>query len=196
MKITRLITAGFVVATLTTFGFSQRVKADETQALELVKPANDYVGIETKDKVVQIRSEKSIAGLRPNIWYVVFYDHDTMFKTTEIKFGAGQKLDVRHPIRPPFSYINDKNLLDMKSIKVDSDKAINIAKSQPLLEKLTVRAAQLWLQNDDNKVPTWRVRLWAQKLRHPDADADIGDVYISAEDGTVQKIDLHIDRVD
>lgn len=196
MKITRLLMAGLVTTTLAVSGFSQTAKADETQALELIKPANDYVGIQTKDKIVQIRSEKSIAGLTPNIWYVVFYDHDTTFRTTEVKFGAGQKLDVRHPMRPPFSYINDKNILDQKALKVDSDKAINIAKSQPLLDKLAVRASQLWLQNDDDKVPTWRVRLWAQKLRHPDSDADIGDVYISADDGKVLKTDLHIDRVD
>ena len=188
--------AGFVATGLTAFAFSQTAKAEETQALELIKPANEYVGKDTKDKIVQIRSEKSIAGLTPNIWYVVFYDHDTTFKTTEVKFGAGQKLDIRHPLREPFAYINDKNTMDLKSIKIDSDKAIKIATSQPLLEKLTIRATQLWLQNDDNKVPTWRVRLWAQKLRHPNSDAEIGDVYISAVDGSVPRTDLHIDRVD
>jgi hypothetical protein len=38
--------------------------------------------------------------------------------------------------------------------------------------------------------------LWAQKLRHPNDDANIGDVFISAEDGKVLRSDLHIDRVD
>lgn len=187
--------AGFVATTVTAFAFSQTAKAEDTQALELIKPANDYVGKDTKNKIIQIRSEKSIAGLTPNIWYVVFYDHDATFRTTEVKFGAGEKLDLRHPMRQPFAYINDKNLLDLKAIKIDSNQAIKIATSQPLLEKLTVRASQLWLENQDN-VPTWRVRLWVQKLRHPNSDANIGDVYISAQDGSVIKTDLHIDRVD
>jgi hypothetical protein len=33
-------------------------------------------------------------------------------------------------------------------------------------------------------------------LRNPNDMADIGDIYISAEDGTVTRRDLHIDRVD
>jgi hypothetical protein len=144
---------------------------------------------------VQIRSEKSVAGLTPNIWYVVFYDKDATFKTAEVKFGAGKKLDVKHPMRAPMGYINDKNILDQKILKVDSDKAIKTATAEPLLDKLTIRATQLWLENVDN-APTWRVRLWAQKLRHPNDDADIGEVFVNANDGKVVKSDLHINRVD
>jgi hypothetical protein len=176
-------------------GLCQVVSAAEATALSLIKQANDYVGKDVRDQVVQIRSEKSVANLTPNIWYVVFYDKDATFKTAEVKFGAGQKLDVKHPMRGPFSYINDKNLLDQKAIKIDSDKAIKIATAEPLLDKLTIRSTQMWLERIDN-VDTWKVRLWAQKLRHPDSDADIGDVYISADDGKVIKSDLHIDRVD
>jgi len=185
----------FVFATAALCGFCQVVSAADATALSLIKQANDYVGKDVRDHVIGLRSEKSIASLQPNIWYVVFYDHDATFKTTEVKFGAGQKLDTRHPMRQPFAYVNDKNLLDQKAIKIDSDQAIKIATAQPLLEKLTIHATQLWLDRVDN-VDTWRVRLWAQKLRHPDSDADIGDVFISADDGKVIRSDLHIDRVD
>ena len=160
-----------------------------------MKPANDYVGKDTLDQIIGLRSEKSVASMNPNIWYVVFYDKDATFKTTEVKFGAGQKLEVKHPMREPFAYIDLKNVLEQKRLKVDSDKAIKTAAAQPLLDKLTVRASQLWLENIDG-TPTWRVRLWAAKQRHPDSDANIGDVYVSAEDGKVTKTDLHIDRVD
>jgi hypothetical protein len=194
IRVHRLKT-GFAIATLAFFGLSQVVLADEPQALELIKPANDYVGKNVRDKVVGIRSEKSVATITPNIWYVVYYDHDTTFRTTEVKFGAGQELEVRHPMRKPFAYTNDKDLLDQKILKVNSDKAIKTAMAEPLLNKLTIRATQLWLQNI-NGVPTWKVRLWAQKLRHPNDDADIGDVYVSAQDGKVTRTDLHIDRVD
>jgi hypothetical protein len=196
MKIrTHRLKTGFAVATLAFFGLSQVVLAGEPQALELIKQANDYVGKNVRDKVVGIRSEKSVATVTPNIWYVVYYDHDATFKTAEVKFGAGQELEVRHPLRAPFAYTNDKDLLDQKIIQVNSDKAIKTAMAEPLLDKLTIRATQLWLQNLDG-VPTWKVRLWAQKLRHPNDDAEIGDVFVSAADGKVIRSDLHIDRVD
>jgi len=196
MKFTTTLLKGTVVlTTLALCGLGQVAAAAETTALSLIKEANEYVGKDVKDKVVGIRSEKSVASLTPNIWYVVFYDKDATFKTAEVKFGAGQKMEVKHPMRQPFAYINDKNLLDQKALKIDSDKAIKIATAEPLLDKLTIRATQLWLERVDN-VPTWRVRLWAQKLRHPNDDANIGDVSISAEDGKVLKSDLHIDRVD
>jgi len=196
MKFMRpLAKAKFVLATIALCGICQLAPAAEPTALSLIKDANEYVGKDVKDKVVQIRSEKSVASTTPNIWFVVFYDHDATFKTAEVKFGAGQKLDVKHPMRAPFSYINDKNVLDQKVVTVDSDKAIKTAMAEPLLEKLTIRATQLWLENVDN-VPTWRVRLWAQKLRHPNDDADIGEVFINAGDGKVIRSDLHIDRVD
>jgi hypothetical protein len=196
MKITRTLSRGMIVlTTLAICGLGRAALAADATALSLVKDANEYVGKDTKDKVIGIRSDKSVASLTPNIWYVVFYDHDATFKTTEVKYGAGQKLAVNHPIRQPFAYINDKNLLDRKAIKIDSDEAIKTATAEPLLGKLTIRATQLWLENVDN-VPTWRVRLWAQKLRHPNDDANIGDVSLSAIDGKVIKSDLHIDRVD
>jgi hypothetical protein len=44
--------------------------------------------------------------------------------------------------------------------------------------------------------PVWKVRLWAQKLRDPKKDVDIGEVFVSAETGKVLKNDLKIDRVD
>ncbi|HWC60091.1 MAG TPA: hypothetical protein VHC44_10400 [Verrucomicrobiae bacterium] len=198
MKLTTSLFKGTVVlAAAALCACGQRASAADTTptALSLIKEANEYVGKDVKDKIVQIRSEKSVASLTPNIWYVVFYDHDATFKTAEVKFGAGKKLDVKHPMRSPFAYVNDKNILDQKAIKIDSDKAIKTATAEPLLDKLTIRATQLWLENVDN-VPTWRVRLWAQKLRHPNDDADIGEVFINATDGKEIKSDLHIDRVD
>ncbi len=185
----------FVFAALIFCGLCRGAFAAEATALSLIKQANRYVGEDVKDQVVQIRSDKSVAGITPNIWYVVFYDKNATFKTAEVKFGAGQKMDVKYPLRQPFAYINYKNVLDLKALKIDSDKAIKIAAKHPLLDKLSVRATQLWLErNDDGQ--TWRVRLWAAKLRHPDEDADIGEVVISAEDGKVLKTDLHIDKVD
>jgi len=54
--------------------------AKDMTAFEMAKEGNRYIGEQAKDKVVQIRSEKSIASLTPDIWYVVYYDSDATLK--------------------------------------------------------------------------------------------------------------------
>lgn len=169
--------------------------ADDGTAFELIKRGNQYVGVQSKDKVVQIRSEKSIGSLTPNIWYVVYYDPDATFKSVEVKFGAGEKMDVSHPWRV-LELAGDKDdPLQRAKLKVDSDKAIKIATQQPVLENLTLKATELRLEHGDEG-PQWRVKLWAAKLKNPNDDADIGVVILSATDGKVIKVDLHPNSVD
>src|SRR6476661_9807496 len=74
-------------------------RAGDLTAFQLAKEADKHVGEDAKGKIVQIRSEKSIGSLTPNIWYVVLYDTDATAKATEVKFGAGQKLSVKRPAR-------------------------------------------------------------------------------------------------
>src|SRR3954447_8834637 len=97
--ITRKTSLKLLTLAVMIFGLGQMAKAAELTAFELIKEGNRYVGEEAKDKIVQIRSEKSIGTLTPNIWYIVFYDVDATFKATEVKFGAGKKMDVKRPTR-------------------------------------------------------------------------------------------------
>ena len=175
--------------------FTGAALAGEPTALELIQTGNQYVGVQSKDKVVQIRSEKSIASLTPNIWYVVYYDPDATFKAVEVKFGAGQKMDVSHPGRLLERFTDEKLPLPAARLKIDSDQAIKIATAQPLLKNLTLKATQLWLEHGDSG-PQWRVKLWAAKLKAPTDDADIGIVIISSADGSVIQTDLHPNSVD
>lgn len=169
--------------------------AEEKTAFELIKEGNRHVGEDAKDKVVQIRSEKSIGSLAPNIWYVVFYDPDAAAKATEVKFGGGVKLEVKRQFRL-FELAGKAHLpLDREKLKTDSNKAIEIATSEPLLKNLKIVASRLTLERWED-LPVWKVRLWASKLRNPSKDADIGEVFIAAETGKVVKNDLKIHRVD
>jgi hypothetical protein len=177
------------------FGSALLAQAADTTAFELIKLGNDYVGKDCKDKVVQIRSEKSIGSTTPTIWYVVYYDADATFKATEVKFGAGKKMKVSRPLRIIEAASDSDHVFKLADLKVDSDKAIKIAKAEELLKPLDIRATQLWLQHSAAG-PVWKVKLWAAKLRNPMHDADIGDVFISAKDGKVVKSDLHINNVD
>ena len=153
---------------------------------------------------MQIRSEKSVGGLTPNIWWVVYYDPTARLKATEVKFGAGKMLEVNRPMRLLEPVTGGDTPLDREKMKIDSDKAIKAALKEPLLEKLTITATQLKLEKVGQGVlgtggageALWRVRLWAAKLRDPKRDADIGELWLSAADGKVLKNDLHIERVD
>lgn len=201
MKITTVtIKRKVVIAALALGTLCQAALAEEATAFSLIKAANDYVGKDARDQVVELRSEKSVNTLTPNIWYVVFYDPDARMKATEVKFGAGQKLDVQRPFRLLEMPKADK-VFDRTKLKVDSDQAIKIASADPLLKNLTLKATRLWLESNykaDLSVtaPTWRVQLFAAKLRNPNDNADIGSVFISAQDGKVVKSDLHINSVD
>jgi len=184
--------------------FAASTRAGEPTALELIKEANKNVGEQAKDKVVQIRSEKSIGTLTPNIWYVVLYDPTATLKSVEVKFGAGKMLTVKRPFRLLEPVTGGDLPLDRSKIKIDSDKAISIAIAEPLLKDIKVTATQLKLDRVGEGVlgqggtgeGVWKVKLWAPKLREPSKDADIGEVWVSASDGKVVKDDLHLNRID
>ena len=112
------------------FAVTRLALAGDSTAFDLVKLGDQYVGVQSKDKVVQIRSEKSVASLTPDIWYVVYYDPDATFKAVEVKFGAGQKMDVSHPGRFLELFGRDKETLDAARLKIDSDQAARIAAAQ------------------------------------------------------------------
>jgi hypothetical protein len=174
------------------------LRADEPTAFELIKEGNRHVGEDAKDKVTQIRSEKSVGSLVPNIWYIVFYDRDATAKATEVKFAAGTKVAVKRPSRILELGSGSYKEFDRAKLKIDSNRAIEIAIKEPLLANLTLTNTQLWLEraDRDDPSPVWKVRLWAAKVRKPTDTAEIGDLYISAEDGKVIKNNLKIHRVD
>lgn len=176
--------------------FSNSRAGDEPTALGLVSEGNRYVGEQAKDRIVQIRSEKSIGGLVPNIWYVVYYDPTATFKAVEVKFGAGKMMDVKRPLRLLEPVTGGQKELDRKRIKIDSDKAIEIASKEALIQKLDLKSVQLKLERGEGEQPVWKVKFWASKLRKPSETVDIGEIHVNAEDGKVGKLDLHIDRVD
>jgi hypothetical protein len=170
--------------------------AAEPTAFELAKEGNRYIGEQAKDKVVQIRSDKSIGSTVPTIWYIVYYDPTATFKAVEVKFGAGRMLDVKRPMRVLEPITGAQQPLDLSKLKIDSDKAIQVALKEPLLDKLNVQATSARLERGEGGVPVWKIRVWAAKLRHPNEQADLGDIVLSAEDGSVLKNNLRISRVD
>jgi hypothetical protein len=168
--------------------------AADLTALELFKKGDQIVGSEAEGRLIEIRSEKSIASITPSIWYITYYDPNSSGKATEVRFEAGEKTEMKYKgnflgiAKAPKELPKDK-------IKVDSDTAIKTAVGEPLLKNLTLKATRLILE-DWQGTPTWKVRIWAARLQKPDKMADVGDVFISAEDGKVLRSNLKISRVD
>jgi len=182
-------------------GLAANLNGAGLTAFELIKEGNEYVSKDAQNKVIQIRSERSVGGVTPAEWYVIYYDPDATFKATEVKFGAGKKLSVKRPTRVWDRIDGTAAALDRQRMKIDSDRALQIALKQPLLEKLTVKATRLVLDRagdaglGDQSLPAWRVDLWAAKLSNPSRMTHIGHIILSADDGKVLVTDLNINRV-
>jgi hypothetical protein len=112
-----------------------------------------------------------------------------------VKLGAGKMLDVQRPFRLFERAGNYRNVLDRAKLKIDSDEALKIAQKDGLLERVKLTNSRMTLERWE-EMPVWKVRLWAEKVRNSSQTADIGEVFINAEDGKVVNRDLHIDRVD
>jgi len=204
MKTLKTLSPSLFLAILAGFGSGLAARGAEATAFELAAEGNRFVGEQSKDRIVQIRSEKSVGGLSPNIWYVVFYDPTATLKAVEVKFGAGKMIDVKRPIRLLEPVTGGDVPLDKAKLKIDSDKVIKTALKEPLLQNIKVTATQLKLERVGEGVlgqggpgePVWKVKLWAARLRDSSRDADIGEVWISATDGKVLKSDLHFNRLD
>jgi len=190
------LTGKRLAALLLAGGVSLFANAAEPTAFELIKEGNRHLGEDAKGRVVQIRSEKSVGGLTPNIWFVVYYDPDATAKATEIKFAAGTKVSVKRPARVLEPITGAHLELPKEKLKIDSDKAIEIAKNEPLIKNLTLTNTELKLERGEGDQPVWKVKLWAAKIRKPSDTVNIGELHIAAEDGKVVKNDLKPGRVD
>lgn len=163
-------------------------------ALALAKEGNRYVGEQAKDKLVQIRSEKSANGLTPSTWYVVYYDPTAALKATEVKFSNGQMVDVKRPLRLLEATSNRDEPLDMSKVKIDSDKALQTALDHPALEGVKATASELRLERGPGGMPVWRVELWGAKAKDAADDVSLGTVTYSAEDAKVIKADIKAEK--
>jgi hypothetical protein len=173
---------------------TQLALADGTTAFNLMKNGDQYVGTQSRDKVVQIRSEQSVGGVTPNIWYVVYYDPDATLKAVQVKFGGGAEMEVSHPGRILEMASDQHKPFDMSLLKLDSDRAIQIATTQPILQGLYVTSTKLSLDHGELG-PVWTVHLWASRDKNANENVDIGTVTVSATDGTIVNNDLHPNSV-
>jgi len=185
MKLNAVFITGAIALAATQLAF-----ADNSTAFNLMKTGDQFVGVQSRDKIVEIRSEKSVGTLAPNIWYVVYYDPDATLKSVQVKFGGGQEMEVSHPGRIIEMASDEHKPFDMSLLKVDSDRALQIASSQPVLQSIILTASQLTLSHGELG-PVWEVHFWASRSKNVNDNVDIGVVTLSADDGSIVKNDLH-----
>ena len=164
----------------------------EPTAFELAKEGNKYVGEHAKDKIIQIRSERSVGTLTPKVWFVTYFDSTATFKQVEVKFAAGKMIDVKRPFRL-IEMAGGNRELDNDKLKVDSNEAIEKAVSEPILESIKVKSVEAKLEHTP-AAPVWRIRLWAEKLNGRDV-VDIGRVTVTADDAKVIETNVHLNRL-
>jgi hypothetical protein len=167
----------------------QSVPATNLTAFALVKEGDKFIPPQAKDRITQIRSEKSEGGLIPSVWYVDYYDATTAFKVTEVKFVDGKMTEVNHPKHVLDMFTGTKQL-EWRKLKVDSNRALAIGRKEALLKTTELKAVQFWLERTAVG-STWRIRFWTTKLTKPDETIDIGELYISSKNGEVLKNNLH-----
>ncbi len=161
---------------------------------ELVQEANRSLGEESKGNLFYARSERSVGELTPSIWKLGFYDPATMLKVTELRFRSGTKSDVTRPAAVLEMY-NPQKILDPKKLNVDSDRALQTAAKDPSLKNLTLRTSEMKLESMDG-LPVWRIKLWARRIRNPSESAEVGEIWISSDDGKVIRSTLNPRRAE
>ena len=175
--------------------------AEDMTAFDLAKEGNRYIGEQAKDKIVQIRSEKSAGSMTPDTWYVVYYDPTASLKASEVKFFRGKMVTVSRPMRLLEPISGGDSPLDRSKLKVDSNQALQTAENEQILKGIKLSASQLKLERVGEGLlgtsgpgePIWKVKLWGLRVGH--GEKEIGEVWINANDGKITKSDLHVDRV-
>lgn len=174
----------------------------DRSAFELAKDGDKYIVESSRDKVIQIRSEKSIHGLTPNVWYVVYFD--SMKETgvenyrfayaTELKFSSGNLVSIKRDKELLNSSSEQYTPMDMSSMTVDSTQALSIALKEPVLESLKVSGSDMTLEQGPEGYPVWKVSVWAIK-NGTKIDVKVGEIWISSLDGKVCKLTVDPARV-
>jgi hypothetical protein len=126
---------------------------------------------------------------------VVYYDDFAKLKATEVKFAGGKVVSVKQPFRLGAAITEKDMPFDNKKLKVDSDEALKIALKENILENLTITASQMKLERQA-EIPVWKLTLWAKKLKNPNKDAEIGEIWLTAEEGKVVKLDINPRKVE
>lgn len=160
-------------------------------AFDLIQTGNGHIPEASKNQIVQIRSEHMERSVLPQKWHIVYYDSTAPLKAIQATITEGQ-VKVTKPGRLLEMFGSNKPI-DPNSLKVDSDRAMQIA-AESIVGEAEITSSQLMLQNHKGK-PIWKIKLWGPRVEEIKEEDEIGEITISAEDGTVIRNDLKAERL-
>lgn len=166
----------------------------EPTAFAYVQAGNERVLPASRDLIVEIKANRSPGRLVPRDWSVVYYDSTASFKAVEIKFSGGTLMKLSKPGRVLEAFGNNKPFA-RDALRVDSDQALKLALAA-VPNGVNVKSCSFRLTRGEGGLPVWKLRLWAAKLRHPLEEGELGELILSATDGTILRNDLKPQRLD
>lgn len=169
-------------------------KADAPTAFELMKLGDQFLEKPARGHVIQAVSEQSTQGLVPHVWSIVYYDVTAPKRPVRVRFNSGKMVDTSRPLRLFSRLQGQTRPLNQNRLKIDSDKALEIATAQPNLKNIRLRASKMELRWDKSQQPVWQVDLYAEKESDPAKTVHLDFVLISPETGEVLENYLKIDR--
>lgn len=162
-------------------------------ALELLRRGNSHVSTRSKDRIIQIVSERTPVEQVPQQWRLIYHDEKATFKTVEVRFASGEMERVFEPNRLFGVFTREASrVLDLSKVHIDSDRAIQAAVAAFQNEPVTVREVELKLERGYGGLPVWNVKLWGEVPGKAVEDAAIGTVIVLAEDAKILKKDFSV----
>jgi hypothetical protein len=187
----KILVIAIIICALPSF-----VRAHEMTAFEAVKEGNREVGATNRDQIIEIQGDHTANNRYPSKWQVLYHDPAGTFKsTTRVIFESGRKTDVQHPQRIFEGVTSGNKTIDLRKLNLDSDQVIDVAEhdSELLEAHVKITSSQMALSSTDAG-PVWEVRLWAARSKSSSSEAAIGMMTISAEDGTILKREIKLEK--
>jgi hypothetical protein len=157
-------------------------------ALQLVRQGNTHVSERSKDKVVQILSDRTAIDSSPQNWRILYHDPKARYKLVEVQFEDGKMSRVHEPTRLlGFLTPQAQKPFDIEKLKIDSSDALKITLNLPAIKSLNVQSAMLELQRGYGGSPVWKVTLFGSSESEPLKEKSLGYVILLTDDGKVLK---------
>ena len=156
-------------------------------ALQLARQGNSYITERSRDKVLEIHSERMLLDSPTRRWHVVYYDPQAPRKSVEVRFEDGQMVRVREPggILELLNSSTPKPL-ELDQVKIDSDEALRIALRLVASNAQGVRSCECDLERGYGGAVVWKIRLYGLAPGQS-SEASLGYATLLADDGRVLK---------
>jgi|GEM_PF-1072015 len=137
-------------------------------------------------ELLKVVGKRDDTELTPTTWTFYFFDKTAPGHARIITVNSGKIIknsgDLEH-FAIPYS---EQNVIPEAKVLIDSTLALQIAQS--LIPDVKVSSSEFTLLQPKNSEPVWKVRLWSKE---GDDDRKLGDVTLSAEDGTLREKHLN-----